>query len=221
MCQILLTFSLISKMKKMNSIKLNKSLIPYLVIAGLVIYILMIGRSEEKEILIQSQENTMSVENPVEESRVDTIYKDSIRRVEVLKIVKVENPVNKELLAKYEKAVSENDSLKQLQLYKEAITERRYNETFEDSVQTISVESNVIGTLKSQVVNYKTKERTVKVQPDKLKPSVFVGGFSYGTFEEPVFGANMNLLNKDKNKLFTIGYDTQKRVHFGVTIKLF
>jgi len=205
----------------MNSIKLNKSLIPYLVIAGLVIYILMIGRSEEKEIVIPSQENTMSVENPVEESRVDTIYKDSIRRVEVLKIVKVKNPVNKELLAKYEKAVSENDSLKQLQLYKEAITERRYNETFEDSVQTISVESNVIGTLKSQVVNYKTKERTVKVQSDKLKPSVFVGGFSYGTFEEPVFGANMNLLNKDKNKLFTIGYDTQKRVHFGVTIKLF
>ncbi len=192
-----------------------------MVIAGLLIYILMIGKSEEKEIVIPSQENTMSVENPVEELRVDTIYKDSIRRVEVLKIVKVENPVNEELLAKYEKAVFENDSLKQLNLYKEAVTERKYNETFEDSIQTISVESNVIGTLKSQVVNYKTKERTVKVQPDKLKPSVFVGGCFYGIFEEPVFGANMNLLNKDKNKLFTIGYDTQKRVHFGVTIKLF
>lgn len=205
----------------MNSLKLNKSLIPYLVIIGLVIYILSIGKPEEKEVLIPSLENEMKIELPVEEARVDTIYKDSIQKIEVLKIVEVENPVNKELLQKYQEAVNDNDSLKQLALYEEAVTERLYSEAFEDSIQVINVKSNVIGTLTSQVVKYRTKERSVKVESERMKPSVFVGGFSYGIFEDPVFGASVNLLNKNRTKVFTAGYDTEKRVHFGVTIKLF
>lgn len=197
----------------------------YLLIAfivGMIVsYFVFSGRSEEMKIVIPSQENTKTIFNPIPERIYDTIYYDSIERVKVLKVVRVENPVNKELLLKYEQAVKDNDSLRMIALFKEAVTERIYKEFLEDSVQVIQVESSVIGILKSQVISYKTKERIIKLQSEKLKPSVFLGGFAYGLAEDPVFGIGANLLNRKKNKLLSIGYDTKKRVHLGFTVKLF
>lgn len=206
----------------MKGLKLNKSLIYNLLILILIIWIVRLynGKGEE-QIVIPSQENTMSIDNPLSVIRTDTIYKDSIRKIEVLKVVRVENPVNEELFAEYEKAVKDNDSLKQAILFKEAVTERKYKEIYEDSVQIITVESDVVGTLTSQAVHYKTRQKTVSFEPIKKKSSLFAGGFIYGNSEETAFGANLNLQNKEKNKIFTVGYDTKKRVHFGLTFKLF
>ncbi|MGD2113423.1 MAG: hypothetical protein PVG07_00110 [Acidobacteriota bacterium] len=205
----------------MNSIKLNKGVIYNLIIIALVIYIVSLRQKEEEQIIVPSQENEMTVENPIEEQRFDTvIYKDSIRNIEVVKVVKVENPVNEDLLEKYEQAIKDNDRLKQISLYKEAITERKYNQVFEDSVQTITVKSEVIGTLKTQSVHYLTKPNIISVQKEPEKISLFAGGFAYG-FKEPAFGLNLNLVNKEKNRIFIVGYDTKNVVHIGVTFKIY
>ncbi len=202
----------------------KKALIPYGIIAILVIYILMTGKTEPEVIHIPAQENEFTVENPVPEVRIDTIYKDSIQKVEIEKLVYKENPVNEELLAKYKQAMTENDSLKQLKLYSEAVTERNYKQVFEDSGQTITVNSEVIGTLKLQSLKYNIKPKTIIVPAAIKKPSFFVGGFTYMDFDElgaPVVGCNIGFMNKEKKKIFTFGYDTQKRVHFGINLKLF
>ena len=209
--------------KEINGTKLNRrfNIALYLIVAVLIVYIISIGKSEKKEIVIAPQENEMTVENPIEQQRVEIIYKDSIVKKEVLKIVEVENPVNLVLLENYQIALDQNDSLKQLQLYKDAITERIYPVVFEDSVQVITTESGVTGRLNWQTVHYKTKERIITMEPEIVKPSLFVGGFSYALFEKPAFGLNLELLNGSQNMKFMIGYDTERRVHFGVGIKIF
>lgn len=203
----------------MKGLKLNKTIIYNIIIIVLVVWIVRLYNKEEEQIVIPSQENTMTSENPVAVIRVDTIFNDSIH--EVLKVVEVENPVNEELFAEYEEAVRNNDSLKQVILFKDAVTERRYKEIYEDTIQIITVESDVVGTLLNQTVNYKTKPRIVSIKHEKNKLEVFGGGFVYSDFEETVFGAALSLENKDKNKIFTFGYDTKKCVHVGVTFKLF
>lgn len=203
----------------MKSLKLNKTFYLVLVIIALIIYIISI-KKEQKEIIIPSVENTKIIENPVPVVKYDTIYKDRLKKIEVEKIVKVKNPINKELYSKYEQALKENDSLKQITLYKEAITERNYKEIFEDSIQVITVKSEVTGFLNKQTINYKTKERTIVIS-ERNKPSFYVGAFAYDFTNNPSFGANLNLLNKKKTKIFTVGYDTKNRVHAGITLKLF
>lgn len=206
----------------MKGLKLNKGIIYNVIIIILVIYIGHLRNKEDIVVEVPATENSFFVESPVEKVRFDSIvYRDSIHEVEVVKYIPVENPVNDTLLAKYEEAIKQNDSLKQLALYKDAITERIYEEKFEDSIQVITVESEVIGRLKRQFVHYETKPKVLTVrQPDPERISLFAGGFAYG-IEDPVVGVKLNLLNKEKNKIFMVGYDTQKRVHFGVTFKVY
>jgi hypothetical protein len=207
----------------MISIILNKKNIPYLIIAALVVYILMIGKSEEIEVKIPSVENTFEKNDLVPEVRFKTIYKDSITKKEVLKVVEVENPVNKELLKKYEKAMRANDSLLRFTLYKEAITEKSYKEKFEDSVQVITVTSQVIGTLTSQSLHYKTKPQRMKVKSNKVKPSLFLGGFvalpMKEEFQVQTYGLRLQLVNRKRT--ISVGFDNKQNINFGIGLKLF
>lgn len=200
------------------------NIILLIIIAVLVVYILMIGNSEPKEIIIPSVKNSVVIDDPMPVVIFDTIYLDSIQEKKVFEIVKVKNPVNTELLSKYEKAIQENDSLKQIELFKEAITERTYTEYLEDSVQTITVDSKVIGVLKRQTISYITKVKKVTLKPVKLKPSLFIGAF----LSVPVdiqtpsnIGVNITLMNKTKNKYYSIGIDNKKYIYIGVNFKLF
>jgi hypothetical protein len=79
----------------------------------------------------------------------------------------------------------------------------------------------VIGFLKYQVINYKTKPRIINLDLPKKKLSIYAGGFLYDMIEEPAMGVNLSLMNGGKNRLYTIGFDSRNRVHFGVTYKLF
>ena len=149
--------------------------------------------------------------------RQDTI---TISDTEV-RIVNVPNPVNQELLEKYNKAT---DSLSKLELHKEAITERLYKETLTDSVQTITVSSKVIGTLKEQKISYKTNPVNIEIKSKKPSLEVFAGGTT--TIPTEVgqkigLGATLSLLNKNKSQIYSVGYDANKNVIVGVSFKLF
>lgn len=207
----------------MISTILNKKTIPYLIIAGLLVYIF----SMEKEIIqvkIPSKENSVKIADPISEVRVDTIYKTVFRdgkRKVVKEVVTVENPVNKDLLDKYEEAKKSNDSLLLDKIFREAITERLYTEKLVDSVQTITVKSEVIGTLKSQIISYKTNPQTITIKKWK-RASIYIGGFSYlPTIDGESISVGLQLQVVNKKRVLTFGFDNTKKVHVGIAFKLF
>lgn len=182
------------------------------------------GGSEVIEIDIPAYENQAFIDSPMLIGRVDTVYVDSGGVKLIKEIIEVENPVNVVLLALYEEAVRQNDSLKQLNLYRMAITEREYIETLSDSIQDITVRSKVTGTLSSQEIRYSIKPRKIAVKVPKLKRSFYAGAYTYmpiGYREAPVVGFSAQLVNKKHSKIYTAGFDTQKRVMFGLTLNLF
>lgn len=206
----------------MKSLKLNKGIVYNIIIVILVVYISTLREKQQEAVEVPANENKFFIDSPIEKKRFDSIiYRDSITEREIIKIIPVENPLNDSLLANYKQAMKENDSLKQLALYKEAITERIYEERFEDTIQTIIVETEVVGTMKSQFVKYNTRPKTIIVEHEEIKKiSLYAGGF-VSDINEPALGLNLNLLNREKNKIFTIGFDTEKRLHIGATFKIY
>lgn len=196
---------------------LNKITIPYIVIVGLLIYIYSID-NDVKIVEIQSKKNTKIVEKPIEVIRTDTVYLSNNSVV----VERVENPINKALEQKYYKALNQRDSIEQLRLYKDAITERRYIEYLNDSVQDITVISEVVGRLKRQQISYKTKKVSLQIR-DRKKPLIFIGGFtslSNNNVEGFSVGAKLNYLTPNKKKIIGIGFDSDKRIHLGITFKI-
>lgn len=188
---------------------------PYLVIIGLLIYIfnLQIG---EINVLVPSKEAMKVITNPQPVVKVDSLYLSSGE----IRLVSIPNPVNQELLTKYNQA---KDSLSKLQVYKDAITEREYIEYLSDSVQTVTVRSKVIGTLTEQIISYRTNPITITKKSLKSNTEVFIGAFT-GLPTDPInnrftLGANLNI--KANKNLYSLGYDTDRRLTLGVSFKLF
>ncbi len=205
----------------------NKNILFLIVglILGFLFNFLIYGEPEEVEVVVPSVQNEYKIENPVADVRVDTVYKTVFEKgkvIEKIELVGVANPVNQKLMKKYNEALKENDSLKQLDIFKEAIRERKYTEVLEDSIQVITVKSDVIGTLKSQLIHYETKEQVLKIDVQKKTGSFFVGGFSKVPLmenEEVAFGVKLDLV-KEKN-IISAGFDNQKNIIIGYTLKLF
>lgn len=194
---------------------LNKTTIPYIVIAGLVIYILMI-KPEVKTVVVPSYSGSKEVVKPVPVVRYDTIEVEGKERI---KIVEVENPYNEELLRRYNEAL---DSIEKLNMFKEAITQRTYTEHLEDSIIKITVNSNTTGTLDYQKVSYKTKERTIQVNTGKIKPKLYLSGFGRSEISaegNAAFGVKADLVNE--NTIITAGYDSRTNLTVGIGFKLF
>ena len=187
--------------------------LPYLIIAILLV-ILFSRKDEVTTIDIPEKSGSFEVSRP----EPITIY-DTIKEAGTIQLVEVPNPVNQSFLDKYN---SLKDSVSRLEQYKETITERTYKETFKDSTQEITIESEVIGTLKSQKVDYKIYPQTIEVVTKKPSFNVFLGTFTtiptkYTT--APVLGANISL--KTTNTIYQIGYDNQRNITAGIAFKLF
>lgn len=187
--------------------------IPYIIIAILTI-VLMSRKDEVRTITLPEKSGSFQVSQP----EPITLY-DTIKEAGTTKVVEIPNPVNQSLLDKYN---SLKDSISKLEQYKEVITERTYKETFKDSIQEITIESEVIGTLKSQKVDYRIYPQTIEVKTKKPTYNVFLGTFTtiptHNT-NAPVIGANISL--KTTKNIYQIGYDTQRNITAGISFKLF
>lgn len=173
----------------------------------------------DPEIVEIPVEIPVEVEVPVVEKVFDTIYQP----------IPVASKADEELLKKYEALKDENEKIK---LVENLARARTYREVFDDSIQTITVESSVTGKLTSQSVSYKTKPReistvvkeTVPVEMPKSKMHL-LGGIETGvptdmTNPGAVIKGTMFLESK-KGTIFSLGYDTEGRVWGGVIIKIF
>ncbi|QLG46062.1 hypothetical protein [Costertonia aggregata] len=187
-----------------------KKYIPYVII-GILITILQCKDKEVVTIEVPEKKGSFEVIQPKPVVEYDTIIEQGKPR-----IVEVENPINKTLLDKY---VSLKDSIDRMDLVKDAITERTYVETFIDSNQTIKVKSKVIGTLKSQTVDYTIYERQIPINQKKPKYSLYTG---VNTTVRPIVSIQPNLTLQTPKMLYTVGYNLQtEALTLGASIKLF
>ena len=145
---------------------------------------------------------------------------EPIEKPEPITITNTEFVVDEALVEEYKKA---NDSLK-AELFKSAVTERDYEETFEDTLQTITVKANVTGILNSISASYVTKPFTVtkdtvlQVQIPANKRSISLYGevgLPVQKFTDvsttPVLKLGFDIKNK-KKWIYGASYDTEKRV---------
>lgn len=187
---------------------------PYVVIAGLLIYIQSMEKGVEY-VTLPPKVNTKVITTPQPVSRGT----QEIKVDGVLKVVEIPNPVNDTLLTAYTTAL---DSLEQLKLYKEAVTERMYHEQLVDSVQTIDVHTSVTGWMREQKITYRTNPVTVERKSLRSPLSVYAGGFvTLPTLPSTYMNVGGMLNIKTKKQLYSVGYDTESKIHLGVGFRLF
>lgn len=187
--------------------------LPYVIIALLLVYIFSIKR-EVITVEIPSKNNSKLILKPKPVVRLDSTLLPSME----YRVVQIPNPINQELLSKYNQA---KESLTKLQVFKEAVTQREYIETLKDSTQTITVRSKVTGTLDEQIISYRTNPITIERKSLKSSTELYLGAFS--TISSDLkqnlnVGVQANL--KTKSKIYTIGYDVQKNIHLGISFKI-
>lgn len=130
------------------------------------------------------------------------VLKDTIEIKGKTLIVEKENPINKKLLNDFKQL---QDSIKRIDMYKDAIEIRTYRETFKTGLK---VESKVQGTLLNQKVTI----------PPTKKYHLFAGVETSIT-TKPVISGKIYL---QKNRtIYTLGYNSEKQIEVGVAFKLF
>jgi hypothetical protein len=114
------------------------------------------------------------------------------------------------------------DSLAQFEAYTKSIQINAFKQQFEDSYINAYVSGEVSGNIHDMKFDYTIKPQTVSVDASKRKISVLAGVFTANDIQlqKPLLGAELNLLNT-KGNLLKIAYDTEKRIYFGYSKKLF
>jgi hypothetical protein len=185
-----------------------KHILPYILLAVLMFFLIK-GNDRTKTIVeVPSKENDYVVEDPKPVIKYDTIFKDSI--------VKVKNPVNQELLKKYEDAQSE---IERLSIYKGAITERTYKEVYKDNYQDITVTSEVIGELTRQELSYKTKEQVIEVE-DPSEGLYLGAGVQFNHTRLSIPNPEVNISYLKNKQMYTLGIN-QKEIRINYKLKIF
>lgn len=160
-----------------------------------------------------------SVLVPIESKEITKIvYHDSIITVPT---------VNQDLMDKYISTLEENDKLKNIQQYADAIRINKYKQTYEDPNIKIDIEAETEGKLLSLKPNYVWKSQKINVpieipQPKERVFSMNIGAGLNTTKQldklEPT--VNLDLVNKKGNTL-SIGYGTEGTISANYKIKLF
>lgn len=187
----------------------------------LVLFLYRGSETPEPQIIIKEKIITI----PGKDGKLDTIY--------LPKPIAVVNPVNTELLVKYN---SLKDTVAKLELFKDVIKEREYNEVYEDKVQKITVYTKVQGKLLKQAPKYEIKPYDIIIKDTTIinynKPptnKLLVGletGLPLTLFTKkdvidikPVVKGSIYFQNK-KSNIITAGFDTNKTIWAGYLIKL-
>lgn len=188
-------------------------------LAVIVITILVLrGCTKPKEIIVEVPVKVV-VEVPVVQHVFDTITE----------FVPTKETVIDSLY--YQKYLALKDSISKEDFIKDALTVREYKETFDDSIQTVEVYTEVTGKMNKQSLSYKTKPREIKVDttiPVKVKVpardfsrfAISVGaGFNSQQSGEGVTG-KLGLVYKTKKIDYNISRATDGRWWFGTNINL-
>lgn len=182
------------------------------VVLGACLYLM---QPEKEVITLPSRTNTKVITTPQPIKRKDTLVLSGGGT----QIVFRRNPVSAESLSRFKEA----DSTAKDSLFRDAITEREYHETLEDSVQRIFVRTEVIGRMKFQEISYKTKPVKLETKSKRKLKSFSVGTFALlpSQYDSSPFtlGAKVDVELEKIN--FSVGMDLNKRAFLGVSMKIF
>jgi len=109
-----------------------------------------------------------------------------------------------------------------IEMFKDAVTIRDYEEELVDSVQTITVNSRVQGRLLEQIITYRTNPVTIERKTVKSSTEFFLGGFTTiptVPMQRLGLGAEINI--KNNNKIYGVGYDINGNISASISFKLF
>lgn len=195
---------------------LKISVLVNIVLISILVF-LFSGKEEVIDPVVETK--TVYIEVPAKEGKLDTVY--------LPQPYPVTNPVNQDLLDKYE---SLRDSVARKELFKEAITENEYKETYEDSIVKIDVYTKVRGTLLKQASNYFVKpsrlaykDTVTIIKPYTPKVHLY-GGLEVGIPTENIINPSIKgtlMFQDKKGNMLTAGYDTNKTIWLGKTWKFF
>lgn len=202
-----------------------KNKLPYMVIVILIILLWFKscgGESQTTTVTIPAVKGTIVKT----EIKHDTIYKEN--KV-VKRIVEVDPRMEKEI----ESLVNENtslmsdffatkDSLKQAQLYADAIKIKTFSTPYEDEFLKGTMNGVVRGEVKALLLDYEIKERKIDV-PIKEKKFALLAGVEVGNTKQlNDFSAKANVgFQNKKGNIIHVGMDTNERIYIGYTIEVF
>ena len=114
------------------------------------------------------------------------------------------------------------DSLSKIEAYNKAIQINAFKQSFDDKYINAQVTGEVAGEVKQMRLDYTIKPQELKVDAPKPKNNLYLGINVANSLQlnKPLFSAELDILNK-KGNLLKIAYDTEKRVYFGYSKKLF
>lgn len=196
----------------------------HLTILGLLVYI-FIGTQKKSESI--SKQKVVVPERKGEFKNPTAIInykgkKDSI--VWKDKVIKTENPINKKLAEDFITSQKENDSLKSLKIYLNAIEEVDRTYVFNDKYLKLEVATKTRGKILKIIPKYTIKEREEIVQV-KQKETVFAlyagaGINTTTTLDKLTPEVNIGFQNK-KGNLLTFKYGiTDKSVGVGYSLRI-
>ena len=174
--------------------KLKISILLHIVLSLLIVFLLIAGKEIKAKVIIKDK----IVEIPGKQGEIE--YKDNFIPYPV------ENPVNSDLLEKYNNLKNEFEKEK---LYKEAITVNEYNEIYEDSTVKIDIYSKVQGKLLKQAPKYFIKPYPLIIRDTITQTIIYpstnklLGGIEVGIpFEgeyDPIIKGSLYHQNKKDN----------------------
>lgn len=137
------------------------------------------------------------------------------------KEIRIENPVNIELVKQYVKA---KDSIERLNLYLKSIELKRFSSKFEDDNLLLDINGIVQGEVQEITPSYTIKEKTIPVLI-KQKETVFrlLGGLEIGNnIKLDDFGVKANLMFQNrKGNIFSSSFDTSQTIWIGYNFSIF
>lgn len=166
---------------------------------------------------------TPEIKGKIEKSKITIISTPKNKIIYKDKQVIVENPITQKLLNSY---IKENDSLKRLKMYGEAITEHIQINTFENEDLKANVTSKTQGKLLDiQLTDYilKSKELPITLPPPKeTKFAVYTGGGLYYNSLDSKLGYKIDVgFQNKKGDLLEAGYNPfDKTVFIGYKVRL-
>lgn len=205
-------------------IKNNYKIIPYLIILGLLVYIFISPQKKETKTATQKviiPEKKGYIKNPIVIIKYKGV-KDSVIWKD--KIIRTENPVNKKLAEDFILSQKENDSLKSLKLYLDAIEEVDGTYVFNDKYVKIEVNTKTRGEILKISPTYTIKEREEILQI-KQKQTVFAiyagaGLNTTTTLEKLTPEANLGFQNRNGSILIFKYGITDKSVGVGYSLRI-
>jgi len=202
--------SIVTFFTSINWTKFKISLLLNIALVGAIFFLL---KKPDQDPIIKIVTKTITI--PGKDGKLDTIYMPQPHYVT--------NPVNSKLVEEYDAL---RDSLGKKQAYIDAITQREYNEVYEDSLVKIDVYTKVQGKMLKQAPKYYVKPVTVtytdtiKIPAPKLRNKLLTGieiGAPIKLDSNPIFKGNILLQNK-KDNILSVGYDSNNYGWIGYII---